>query len=66
MTQRHKVSKDVGKMALTDLLDPESPQIFNLRTTTTNTAVSMKGNKARKQGVPVPGFRKPELRMTMH
>ena len=46
MTQRHKVSKDVGKMALTDLLDPESPQIFNLRTTT-NTAVSMKGNKAK-------------------
>ena len=46
MTQRHKVSKDVGKMALTDLLDPELPQIFNLRTTT-NTAVSMKGNKAK-------------------
>ena len=48
MTQRHKVSKDVGKMALTDLLDPELPQIFSFQTTTTtNSAVSMKGNKAK-------------------
>ena len=47
MTQRHKVSKDVGKMALIDLLDPELPQIFNFQTTTTNSAVSMKGNKAK-------------------
>ena len=34
-------------MALIDLLDPELPQIFNFQTTTTNNAVSMKGNKAK-------------------